>query len=379
MGRRQAYRIGVVRTSNVVEDDRESTSQKPSRQGLGWMGAGLLVGAGIAVLALGVDSPPPPTATTLPAVDTRPGGAVGVGSVIPGFPDGLVATTRQEGLSLDLVVWPESGEPAIRSVPVGSSSPPRIVEFDVGGHQLATLVPVRGATEAVLYAGVPDSASIIALDVGSYAWHDASPRTLAYTTQEGGETVVWVATGGLGESEVAIRVVGVEGGLEAWGDWGYAIQDRDDIVLFTPEGEIKDTATGRVLDSHSSGWLAIDGDGIELLSAGGGARELAAAAIDQPTGDKASALGASFSRDGSLVAEVADGVTVISLADDSQVAEAEEPAGMPQVVWSTDDEYVIYPARRGVVVLRIEDGAEWLLLESEVVTGVAVLEFDEQS
>ena len=148
-------------------------------------------------------------------------------------------------------------------------------------------------------------------------------------------------------------MVGVEGGLEAWGDWGYAMQDRDDIVLFTPEGEIKDTATGRVLDSHSSGWMAIDGDGIELLSAGGGARELAAAAIDQPTGDKASALGASFSRDGSLVAEVADGVTVISLADDSQVAEAEEPAGMPQVVWSTDDEYVLYPARRGVVVLRI--------------------------
>ena len=376
---RQAYRIGVVRTSNVVEDDRESPGQKPSRQGLGWMGAGLLVGAGIAVLALGVDSPPQPTVTTLPAVDTRPGGPVGVGEVIPGFPDGLVATSRQEGLSLDLILWPEAGDLAVRSVPVGSSSPPRIVEFDVGGHQLATLVPVRDATAGVLYAGVPESASIISPDVTSFAWHDSLPRTLAYTTQNEGETLIWVAIGGLDESEVAVRMVGVDGGLRAWGEWGYAIQDRDEIVLFTPEGEIKDTATGRVLDSHSSGWLAIDGDGIELLSSGGGARELAAAAIHQPTGEKASALGASFSRDGSLVAEVANGVTVISLADDSQIAESEVPAGMPQVVWTTDDEYVLYPARRGVVVLRISDGAQWLILESEVVTGLGVLEFDEQS
>ncbi len=340
-----AYRIGVVRTSNVVEDARESAGQKPKRQGLGWLGAGLLVGAGIAVLALGVDTPSQPVATTIPPVETRPGNPVGIGSVIPGFPDGLLATTRQEGLSLTLALWPESGNLIIKSVPVGSSSPPRVVEFDVGGHQLATLVPVRDSSAGVLYAGVPESASIISTDVTSFAWHDSLPRTLAYTTQSDAETVVWVATGGLGESEVVVRVVGIEGGLRAWGEWGYAMQDRDDIVRFSPQGEIRDTATGRILDSHSSGSMAIDGDGIELLPGGGGPRPLESGAIDEGTGEKASALGAAFSNDGSRLAELSGaGLTVLSVADDTRVAESAQEPGMNQVLWSTDDRFVLYPA-----------------------------------
>ena len=373
-----AYRIDVVRTTNVVEDARDTAPQKPSRQGLGWLGAGLLVGAGIAILVLGVDTSTGPTATTVPADGPAPSIAagVGLGDVVPGFPDGLVATTRQEGLSLDFVLWPESGEPDVRSVPVGSSSPPRVVEFDVGGHQLATLIPVRDSASGVLYAGVPESAFIVALDVTSFAWHDSSPRTLAYTTQSGGETLIWIATGGLGESEIAVRVVGLEGALEAWGEWGYAMQDRDDIVLFTPEGEIKDTASGRILDSFSSGWMAIDREGMELLSAGGAVRELAGAAIDEPTGAKASALEAAFSKDGSLLAELTgNGVTVVSIDDGSQVVEIDAEAGQPQVVWSTDNEFVLYPGRRGITVARVSDGATWEIMESEVVTGVGVLDF----
>lgn len=373
-----AYRIDVVRTTNVVEDALDTAPQKPNRQGLGWLGAGLLVGAGIAVLLLGVDTANGPTATTVPADGPAPtiAAGVGLGDVVPGFPDGLVATIRQEGLSLDLVLWPESGEPIVRSVPVGSSSPPRVVEFDVGGHQLATLIPVRGSASGVLYAGVPESAAIIAPAVTSFAWHDSSPRTLAYTTRSGGETLIWIATGGLGESEIAVRVVGIEGGLEAWGDWGYALQDRDDIVLFTPEGEIKDTASGRVLDSFSSGWMAIDRDGMELLSAGGAVRDLAGAALQEQTAAKASALEAAFSKDGSLLVELtATGVTVVSVADGSQVVEIDAEAGMPQVVWSTDNEFVLYPGRRGVTVARVSDGATWEIMESEVITGLGVLDF----
>ena len=42
------------------------------------------------------------------------------------------------------------------------------------------------------------------------------------------------------------RAVGIDGHVEAWGDWGFAVQDdaRDSIVLFTDAGEIKEPRRG---------------------------------------------------------------------------------------------------------------------------------------
>ena len=56
------------------------------------------------------------------------------------------------------------------------------------------------------------------------------------------------------------RAVGIIGQVEAWGDWGFAVQDESagEIVLFTDTGEIKDRQVGRILDSDGAGWLAID-------------------------------------------------------------------------------------------------------------------------
>jgi hypothetical protein len=365
----------VVRTTNVVEDARETAPQKPSRQGLGWLAAGLLVGGGIAVLALGVDSAPEPTATTTVSAEaptsTVAQGAP-LGDVIPGFPDGLVVTRREEGESLDLVVWPVAGAPAVRSVPVGSSSPPATVAFDAGGRELATLLPLRGSPDGVLYAGVPETATILSIGVTGYAWHDSVGRALAYTTKEGSETVIWITTGALTESTVAARAVGVEGGIRTWGDWGFAIQDGSDVVLFNPEGEIKDISSGKAFDSAADGWLAIEDERLQMVSAGGGVREL------DPGAEPLQPLAAAFSPDGSQLAVVTNaGMTVISAENGSELTTVEGRPGVATTVWTTDSQFALYPGRRGVTVLRVADGATWQLMESEVITGLGVLDFSQ--
>ena len=198
----------------------------------------------------------------------------GIADVIEGFPDGLVAVTRSDGQSLELLVWPVRGEPIVRTIPVGVSRPPDPVEFDVSGRRLATLLPVPDQTSGVLYAGVPQDAAIISTDVTGYAWHDTGASRLAYTTFTDEELQLWAVHQGNGVPELVTRAVGIDGHVEAWGDWGFAIQDdaRDSIVLFTDAGEIKDTNTGRILDSDGTGWLAIDNQGVGLLSSGGGVR-----------------------------------------------------------------------------------------------------------
>jgi hypothetical protein len=364
----------VVRTTNVVEDARESAPQKPNRQGLGWLAAGLLVGAGIAVLVLGVESTPEPSATTIAAeapVTTTVAEGVGLGEVIPGFPDGLVATQREEGVSLDLVVWPEAGAPAVRSVPVGSSSPPATVMFDAGGQEMATLLPLRGSPDGILYAGVPETATIISLEVTGYAWHDSVSRSLAYTTQEGSETVIWITTGALNESSVTARAVGVGGGIRTWGDWGFAVQDGSDVVLFTPEGEIKDITPGRAFDSAPNGWLAIEDDRLQLVSAGGGIRELRGPDEDPPP-----VLAASFSPDGSRLAVLTSaGLAVIAADSGNELTAVEGRPGVATIAWTTDGRFALYPGQRGVTVARVDDGATWTIMESEVITGLGVLDF----
>ena len=150
-----AYRGDVVRASNVVEDARDSAAPKPNRQGYGWLGAGLLVGAGLAILFLGVDPAPEPTTSTVDAEDTRVVAIAGIGEEIPGFPDGLMAAKRSDGQSLELVIWPERGDPSERSVPVGVSSPPDPVAFDVSGRLMATRLPVPGRSEGCSTPGFP--------------------------------------------------------------------------------------------------------------------------------------------------------------------------------------------------------------------------------
>jgi hypothetical protein len=374
LGAISAYREWVVRASNVVEDARDSPTPKSNRRGVAWLGAGLLIGAGLAVLFLDVDTAPETSTTTstLGPQDTRVVAITGIGEEIPGFPDGLMATKRGEGLGLELVVWPESGDPSVRSVPFGTSSPPDPVTFDLSGRLAATLIPAPpDNVTSILYAGVPEAAAIISLDVSGYAWHDSVPEVLAYSTFEDGETRLWITHGNLALSEPFAQVVGIDGGVAAVGEWGFAVQDGDDVAIFDFFGEMTQLGVGRILGSEPSGWLAVDNDaGLTLMNVDGSSRVVA---------PNESPLDATFSPDGTLLATLTgEGLKVSSLVEARDVAVTSERPGMPQVVWSSDSRYALYPGLRGVVVLNTSDGSVRELMPTDIVTGLGLFDFDGQ-
>jgi hypothetical protein len=350
----------------VVEDGGPEGGRRPSPR-WAWLAVGLVIGAGLSILTLRNDDPSTVVSTTLPIARAETG-VIGIGEVIEDFPDGLVAASRSDGQSLELVVWPLSGEPIVRTIPVGVSRPPGPVDFDLSASRLATLLPVPDEAHGVLYAGVPEQAEIVATEVNGYAWHDSDPSRLAYTTTNVNEMLLWSVTNPPADPELITRAVGIVGGLRAWGDWGFAIQDeeRASVVLFTDSGEIKTTHPGRVLDSDGGGWLAVDDGEVTLVSSGGGVNrteglgEEAVAARFSPTGDEIALLGA----DGALVVSLDEGATLVTSA---------ERPGIPELAWSSDGRFVVYPAVQGVTVLDTADRSTDRVLIERVVTGLGVL------
>jgi hypothetical protein len=349
----------------VVEDGEPEGRGRPS-PGWAWLAVGLVIGAGVSVLALRGDDAGTPTTVISP--DPTQEEPEGIAEVVEGFPDGLVAAFRSDGQSLQLVVWPLAGEPIVRTIPVGVSRPPGPVDSDLSASRLATLLPVPDEAHGVLYAGVPEQAEIVATEVTGYAWHDTDPSRLAYTTTSGDEMLIWSISNPPADPELITRVVGIVGGLRAWGNWGYAIQDeeRASIVLFTDGGEIKATHPGRVLDSDGAGWLAVDDGEITLVSSGGGVArtdglgEEAVAARFSPTGDEIALLGD-------------DGARVVSLDDGATLVTSPERPGVPELAWSSDGRFVVYPAVQGIAVLDTADQGSDRVLIDRVFTGLGVL------
>jgi len=361
----------MVAASKVVEDTGEEPREIDRAQRWGWLTAGLVVGAGISVLFLRVDAPPTPAATTVVEADTRSNDQEdGIGEVVEGFPDGLVAATRSDGQSLELLIWPLRGEPYERTIPVGVSQPPDQVAFDVAGRRIATLIPVPGGDQGVLYSGIPENAAIIATDVTGYAWHDTASFQLAYTTMVESELLLWTVRHNRAETELVARAVGIEGRLAAWGDWGFAVQDegRDRVVLFTENGEIKDTHPGRVLDSHGSGWLAIANDNVSLLSAGGGVSGLESYSMRSPV------LAGRFSDDREQLALLTtENLGIVALADETSTLEMGGRPGVPQLTWSSDGRFVLYPgAVRGMWVIDTQNDIATEVMAGRTFTGLGI-------
>jgi hypothetical protein len=355
---------------NVVEDAPDEVDRQATRPPLVWMAVGLIIGAGLAVILLqGTGQPPVTTSAVVETSVTSSRG--GITEVLPDFPDGLIAVSRSDGQSLELLVWPLMGEPYERGIPVGASSPPDPVTFDVSGQLLATVVPVRGESAGVLYAGVPDTAAIVALDVVGYAWHDAEPRALAYTTLGDGDTLLWDTLGNLTDSQLIAQVAGIAGSVAAWGYWGFAIQDGDNVILSSVSGDLAEIGGGRILDSHKNGWIAVDDEGLKLLNPNGEVREIPSVGAEGPM------IGASFSPDGTRLGVLTEqGLKVASLGGD-EIGEALERPGVPQVVWSSDSRFALFPGTRGVIVLDTDDGEVHELLSTGIFTGLAVLDIDQ--
>lgn len=353
----------------MVEDARESPAPD-SRPGWGWLAVGLVIGAGVSVLVLGPGNPAQVTTSTTVVGERAGASSGGIADVVEGFPDGLVAVTRSDGQSLELLIWPLRGEPIERTIPVGVSRPPDPVSFDVSGRRLATVLPVPDESHGVLYAGIPEAAAIIATEVTGYAWHDTDAFHLAYTTFVDDELLLWAVRHNRAEPELVTRSVGILGHVVAWGDWGYAIQDdeRDTVVLFTASGEIKDTHPGRVLDSNGGGWLAVDDGGLGLLSAGGGVRKLESETLEGEV------LAGRFSEDGERIALLgSELVQVVPVDGDSEPIESEGRPGVAQLAWSSDGRFVVYPAPRGLRVVDSFDAETEEILVDRTITGLGIL------
>ena len=334
---------------------------------------GLVLGAGLTVLVLR-SGPSGEAVTNTTAAAGRMWHQGGIADVIDGFPDGLIAVTRSDGQSLELLVWPVRGEPIVRTIPVGVSRPPDPVEFDLSGRSIATLLPVPDQASGVLYAGIPQDAAIIATDVTGYAWHDTGPSQLAYTTFVDDELQIWAVHQGNGVPELVTRAVGIDGRVEAWGDWGFAVQDdaRASIVLFTAAGEIKDTKIGRILDSVGTGWLAVDNQGVGLLSAGGGVRMLPAATPSEDV------LAGRFSDDGQRLALLtAEGIHVMPVEGSGPSLQSDGRPGVPQLAWSSDGRFVAYPGSRGIWVVDTRNSETMEVLANRTFTGLEMLPIGE--
>jgi hypothetical protein len=366
----------VVSTPKVVEDGLEAPEREAERP-WGWLAAGLLIGVGLSVVFLRVDVTAPPAASATETTVTGQDNEIaqtGLADVVDGFPDGLISTVRAEGRSLELLIWPSRGEFYERAIPVGSSTPPGPVSFDTSGSRLATVLPLPDRPFGMLYAGVPEIAPIVDVDVTGFAWHDTRPHALAYTTFVDGELLLWATRDTRGDAELVARAVGIEGHIAAWGDWGYAVQEdtQDSIVLFTDAGEIKDTHPGRVLDSYGTGWLAIDNGGVSLLSAGGGVRGL------DREGLAGSFTAGQFSDNGdSLALLTSERILVVSLEDDSELLESGGRPGVPEITWSSDGGFVLYPGLRGIWVIDTSNGTIHQILETHTFTGLGILPLSE--
>lgn len=331
----------------------------------------MLIGAGLAVVALRVDQggpgAPVPTITTTAGPVT----AAGIGDVVDGFPDGLITTVRADGRSLETLLWPVHGEPYQRTIPVGASNPPSPVAFDVSGRRLATLLPLPEEADGVLYAGIPENAEIVDVGVTGFAWHDSTLRALAYTTSVEGELLLWTARDDLSDPSLVTRATGIQGGVTEWGDWGFAVRDQghDSTVLLSPDGEIETVQPGRVVTSHESGWLAVEDRGMALSIPGEELRHL------QGLESVSGVLSAAFAPDRRKLAILtSNGLTVLSVDEDVVTHAVEERPGVAaSIEWTSDSRFVVYPAFRGLQVLDIDSGAETRLLTTHSFTGVGIL------
>lgn len=330
-----------------------------------WLLVGVVLGIGSSILVLrGGGRQDLTTATSGGSTVVT---AAGIGDVVEGFSDSLVAVMRSEG-RLELLVWPPERDMFMQAIPVGASDPLRPVVFDAVASRIATLLSVPEEADGVLHAGVPDETAIVATGVTGYAWHDTIASDLAYTTFADGEMLLWTLPDPIADARLVTRAVGVSGGVRKWGDWGFALQDeeRGSFLLLTSTGEIRTTQPGRILDSDGAGWLAVDDGGVRLVSSGGG--------VAAGPGLDGEVTAARFSPEGDELAVLtADGATVVSLHDGATLVESGEHSGVPEVAWTSDGRFAAYPAVTGIVVLDTTDGGSDHVLIGQVFTGLGFL------
>jgi hypothetical protein len=355
--------------SMVVEDGAGETRTRPGDRS-SWLlvavGFGLGLALGSIIAAPRLDPVPQddlqvvsPVTTVGERDETLDSGVAGA---VPGFPDALVAVGAEVGSGYDYLLWPVGGPLITRSLTGGSD-----LKLDATGHYVALSQTVPDVPGALLTMGRFNGIRSVATGVTSYEWNDSETGELAYTIQEDGGWELYRVTGNFNPSVVA-QATGEGASVAAWGQWGYAIQlPGARVQLLTSAGEPKDTESGVVLASHGSGWILVQDEGLELVSAGGGVRRL------EHTEVPAEILAAAFSPNGSSVALAGRaGVVVLDLDEPEEIFMAPGFAGN-WVAWSTDSRFVVGPARRGVFIHDLEDETSHQVLVDHSILDAQVL------
>lgn len=336
---------------------------------------GFAVGVGVAVLFTTPAGVSTPTETTVdpvsaPVAPPETGGlpTPGIGEVVDGFPDALVAMVETESRGLSHLLWPVSGSPVERPLPT-AAGPAR---FDVSGRWMASTNSVPDQRGSVLSVGITSSFRALISGVTSFAWHDSRSGDLAYTQVTAEGASLWVVPP---NRDLTLVLEGLDPliTISSWGDWGFALQNpgAGEISLYTPDGEFRTSLSGIAFGSHPSGWMvAFDGE-LMLVSAGGGVSRLD---VDlEPIG---AVMNAEFSPDRSLIGVRGDsGLLAIDADDGTPRFLLEMPAVDSDLAWSSDSRFVILPSRRGrgLLIVHLESGSTTSVLRDRSVATVAVI------
>ncbi|MGI9610788.1 MAG: hypothetical protein ACR2NL_10900 [Acidimicrobiia bacterium] len=353
-----------------VDDGERQPSPRRQRPRLGWLAVGVAGGFVASFLVFGAE-PLQPAVSESAADAAVEEPSPGIGETIPGFKDGLVAVTRTDSETLDLTIWPVAGPYYDRDVPLGTSMTRQDVRFDLSGRRIAATHFVPGEAFSGLVAGVPESVALVDIGVTGFAWSDSTPGSLAYTTIEDEIMNLWVLDIGSAEPEHVAVLTGIGGGLVAWGEWGYAIEDvaAEQVMLLTTAGEPKRAITGRFLGSHGNGSLVVFDGEVTVHGSVLGIRDF---------GGRYEVVGVPFTAEISpdarkLAVLGSEGLLVLPLEGDSAVVQADPRNGIPQIAWTTDNRFILLPGVRGLTIVDTRGSRLDYVLGDRSVHGVAVL------
>lgn len=308
-----------------------------------------------------------------PVTSTQPGEAVaqpedlraqerGIGQVIAGFEDAVVGVSMDSDGNVVHLLWPNTRPLVERETP-GEGD----VSFDASGVFMASLSATSTEGRHNLLAGRFNSLRLVSEKATSFAWHDDEPGRLGYVVDLNDHWEVWGVIPGFPAS-VQFEGTGPIPQLVAWGEWGFAMQDDDEVALLTPEGGRKASHQGRVLASRGDGWLLVSGDSIDLLSAGGGVVR-----TQVGTNRVGSVLSASFSSDMQSIALVGSrGILVSPIRGEGETKELHvEDAS--RAIWSTDSRFLIVPRSVGLSIFDLRSVNQFFVLEDHVVSSVGII------
>lgn len=199
------------------------------------------------------------------------------GELLPGFEAGLSVIAEGLAQSLEFVEWPPaaSRRPLERTpLPFGDLGVTVLPTFDASGYFNGVLVPLRATAGGVLYAGHIGAVGTVGNAVTGYAWHDEVPGMLSFSTGAGEAVGIWTLDGNSRSEHNLTDINDVAGArLVAFGDWGFALQDQDQVVVVDEQGDTVGTYPGEFQDSHPEGWLLLRREGQPIRVAPDGQEE----------------------------------------------------------------------------------------------------------